>query len=147
MTDAFRTGEGVGWHEHDPDLFEGTERFFRPGYNANLVDAWIPALDGVEAKLKARRAGRRHRLRPWRLARSSWPRPIRSRTFVGFDYHGASIERARKRAAEAGVGGPGPLRGRDGARPIPGTYDLVASSTACTTWAIRSARRRTCASR
>jgi len=52
VTEAFRTGAGVGWHEHDPDLFEGTERFFRPNYAAHLVSEWIPALDGVEAKLK-----------------------------------------------------------------------------------------------
>ncbi|MGH9761525.1 MAG: SAM-dependent methyltransferase, partial [Blastocatellia bacterium] len=49
---AFRTGEGVGWHEHHHDLFRGTERFFRPNYNANLVSNWIPALDGVEERLK-----------------------------------------------------------------------------------------------
>src|ERR1700722_8144698 len=48
---AFRTGRGLGWHEHCPCLFRGTERFFRPGYNANLVSDWIPALDGVEARL------------------------------------------------------------------------------------------------
>ena len=53
ITAAFRSGAGVGWHEHHHDLFAGTERFFRPGYVANLVPAWIPALDGVEAKLEA----------------------------------------------------------------------------------------------
>ena len=53
IADAFKTGEGVGWHEHDGGLFGGTERFFRPGYAANLVTSWIPALEGVEAKLKA----------------------------------------------------------------------------------------------
>jgi len=53
ITDAFRTGEGVGWHEHHHDLFTGTERFFRPGYAANLVSSWIPALDGVQAKLES----------------------------------------------------------------------------------------------
>src|SRR5262245_16094787 len=47
VTDAFRTGKGVGWHEHDPQLFRGTERFFRPGYIANLVSSWIPSLDGI----------------------------------------------------------------------------------------------------
>src|SRR5215470_17852681 len=52
ITEAFRTGGGVGWHEHDAGLFRGTERFFRPGYAANLVNSWIPALDGVEEKLK-----------------------------------------------------------------------------------------------
>src|ERR1700732_4202212 len=48
---AFRTGEGVGWDEHDTELFEGTEKFFRPNYAANLVSSWIPALDGIDAKL------------------------------------------------------------------------------------------------
>jgi hypothetical protein len=52
IREAFKGGHGLGWHEHDPDLFEGTERFFRPGYNAHLVSTWIPALDGVEEKLK-----------------------------------------------------------------------------------------------
>jgi len=53
IAEAFRTGKGVGWHEHSKCLFSGTERFFRPGYNANLVSNWIPMLEGVEAKLKA----------------------------------------------------------------------------------------------
>src|ERR1051326_3643356 len=52
ITEAFRSGEGVGWHEHHASLFEGTEKFFRPTYLHNLINAWIPALDGVEAKLK-----------------------------------------------------------------------------------------------
>ncbi len=51
--EAFRTGDGIGWHEHDPDLFQGTERFFRPGYGANLVQSWIPSLNDAEAKLRA----------------------------------------------------------------------------------------------
>ena len=53
MTQALRTGLGLGWHEHDACLFSGTERFFRPGYAANLVSSWIPALNGVEKRLKA----------------------------------------------------------------------------------------------
>ncbi|MBC8090811.1 MAG: SAM-dependent methyltransferase, partial [Pseudonocardia sp.] len=53
VTEAFRTGEGVGWHEQHEDVFTGCELFFRPGYVANLVPNWIPALDGVEAKLRA----------------------------------------------------------------------------------------------
>ena len=52
LTAAFRTGEGLGWHEHHDDLFAGTVRFFRPGYLANLTTSWIPALDGVEGKLR-----------------------------------------------------------------------------------------------
>ena len=57
ITEAFRTGKGVGWHEHDPSLFRGTERFFRPGYAAHLVKEWIPALDGVLEKLMAHAPG------------------------------------------------------------------------------------------
>ena len=53
VTEAFRTGAGVGWHEHDDEVFSGCERFFRPGYAANLVANWLPALDGVEAKLRS----------------------------------------------------------------------------------------------
>src|SRR5215510_5820904 len=53
ISEAFKSGGGVGWHEHDPGLFRGTERFFRPGYAAHLVSSWIPSLEGVEAKLKS----------------------------------------------------------------------------------------------
>src|SRR5258708_23036444 len=53
LLEAFRTGGGMGWHEHDHRLFRGTERFFRPGYRAHLVAEWIPALDGVKEKLEA----------------------------------------------------------------------------------------------
>jgi SAM-dependent methyltransferase len=102
MVQAFRTGEGVGWHEHNPDVFEGCERFFRPGYIGNLVDAWIPALDGVQARLEAGARvadiGCGHGASTVLMAQA-WP----SSTFTGFDYHPASIEEARKRAAEAGV--------------------------------------------
>jgi SAM-dependent methyltransferase len=102
VTAAFRTGAGVGWHEHNPDVFAGCERFFRPGYVANLVGAWIPALDGVEDKLAASArvadVGCGHGSSTVLMAQA-WP----ASTFVGFDYHPASIEQARKRAAEAGV--------------------------------------------
>jgi 2-polyprenyl-3-methyl-5-hydroxy-6-metoxy-1,4-benzoquinol methylase len=102
IAQAFRTGNGVGWHEHDCRLFHGTERFFRPGYNAHLVSSWIPALDGVEAKLKegARVAdiGCGHGASTIIMAQA-YPESV----FVGFDYHAPSIEQARKRAAEAGV--------------------------------------------
>ena len=67
ITEAARSGEGVGWHEHDHDVHEGCERFFRPGYNANLVPSWLPALDGVVEKLERGGDGRRRRLRPRRL--------------------------------------------------------------------------------
>ena len=100
ITEAFKTGAGVGWHEHDAGLFRGTERFFRPGYVANLVAAWIPALDGVEAKLrkgaKVADVGCGHGASTILMAQA-YP----NSTFVGFDYHAPSIEWARK-AAEAG---------------------------------------------
>jgi SAM-dependent methyltransferase len=102
ITEAFRTGEGVGWHEHHHGLFEGTERFFRPGYNASLVTTWIPALDGVEAKLHAGARvadiGCGHGASTILMAQA-YP----ASTFVGYDYHEASIEAARTRARDAGV--------------------------------------------
>jgi len=103
FTEAFRTGKGVGWHEHDPRLFRGTERFFRPGYRAHLVSTWIPALDGVEQRLQAGAKvadiGCGHGASTTLMAQA-YPKS----EFVGFDYHGPSIETARKRAADAGVG-------------------------------------------
>jgi SAM-dependent methyltransferase len=103
IAEAFRTGEGVGWHEHDHDLFCGTERFFRPGYIANLVPSWIPALEGVERKLEAGAlvadVGCGHGASTVILAQA-YPRS----EFVGFDYHPGSIERARVAAREAGLG-------------------------------------------
>jgi SAM-dependent methyltransferase len=124
VADAFRTGRGVGWHEHDPGLFEGTERFFRPGYNANLVSSWIPALDGVEEKLRrgARVAdiGCGHGASTIILAKA-----FPESTFAGFDYHQASVERARERAAAAGVADRVHFEVA-AAKHYPGTYDLVA---------------------
>ncbi len=70
VTEAFRTGAGIGWHQHDDEVFAGCERFFRPGYAANLVSSWLPALDGVEAKLGSGRPRRRRRLRPRRVHRA-----------------------------------------------------------------------------
>jgi SAM-dependent methyltransferase len=102
VTKAFRNGNGVGWHEHDPELFAGTERFFRPGYAANLVSSWIPALDGVQAKLKrgARVAdvGCGHGASTLIMAQA-YP----NSTFVGFDYHQPSVQTAQQVATNAGL--------------------------------------------
>jgi SAM-dependent methyltransferase len=102
ITDAMRTGSGVGWHEHDADVFAGCERFFRPGYLANLTTSWLPALDGVEARL---RAGARvadigcgHGASTVLMA-TAYPEA----TFSGSDYHEGSVTEARIRAKEAGV--------------------------------------------
>lgn len=103
LIERFRTGEGLGWHEHDSGLFRGTEMFFRPGYAANLINSWIPALDGVEEKLKA---GAKVADIGCGLGASTilmaqaYPKSI----FIGFDYHDKSIEMARHRAKEGGVG-------------------------------------------
>lgn len=98
----FRTGKGMEWGEHHACLFHGTERFFRAGYNANLLSSWLPALEGVTAKLtngaKAADVGCGHGASTILMAKA-FPRS----EFVGIDYHDASIETARKRAAEAGV--------------------------------------------
>jgi SAM-dependent methyltransferase len=103
ILEAFRSGSGMGWHEHDHRLFRGTERFFRPGYRANLVPEWIPALEGVQEKLEggARVAdvGCGHGASTIIMA-EAFP----NSQFFGFDYHDASIARAREAADEAGVG-------------------------------------------
>jgi SAM-dependent methyltransferase len=98
----FRTGEGMEWGEHHPCLFHGTERFFRAGYNANLVSSWIPALDGVETKLKdgatVADVGCGHGSSTILLAKA-----FPNSDFVGYDYHAPSIETATERAKEAGA--------------------------------------------
>jgi len=125
ITQAFRTGDGVGWHEHDANLFFGTERFFRPNYQNHLLAEWIPALDGVREKL-ARGAdvadvGCGHGASTILMAQA-FPKS----RFFGFDYHSGSIEYARH------------VAGRDGlldqitfevasskSYPVNGGYDLV----------------------
>jgi 2-polyprenyl-3-methyl-5-hydroxy-6-metoxy-1,4-benzoquinol methylase len=102
ITEAARTGAGVGWHEHGHDVFDGCERFFRPGYNANLVAAWLPALDGVVGKLQGGATvadvGCGHGASTILMAQA-----FPASTFLGSDYHEGSITTARERAAEAGV--------------------------------------------
>jgi 2-polyprenyl-3-methyl-5-hydroxy-6-metoxy-1,4-benzoquinol methylase len=102
ITEAFQTGEGVGWHEHDSELFHGTERFYKPLYRTNLVQNWIPALNGVKQKLEAGAmvadVGCGYGLSTILMAQA-FPQSY----FEGFDYHGPSIEAARERALQAGV--------------------------------------------
>ena len=102
IEEGFRTGKGVGWHEHDPGLFHGTERFFRPGYKAHLCGEWIPALEGVESKLhdgaSVADIGCGHGASTVIMAQA-----FPASSFVGFDYHPASIEAARRRAEAEGV--------------------------------------------
>ena len=115
---------GVGWHDHVHDVHDGCERFFRPGYNANLVPTWLPALDGVVEKLEhgatVADVGCGHGSSTILMAQA-----FPNSTFVGSDYHEGSIETARARADEAGVGD----RVRFEVAPAagyPGTgYDLV----------------------
>ncbi|MFA1622645.1 class I SAM-dependent methyltransferase [Rhizobium mongolense] len=125
IAEAFRSGRGVGWHEHSVCLFRGTERFFRPGYNTHLVSSWIPALNGVEAKLKAGAkvadVGCGHGASTILMAQA-YP----ASRFFGFDYHAPSIEKARAAAEEAGVGDRVTFRQATAAEFPPQGYDMVA---------------------
>ena len=102
IAEAFRTGNGMAWGDHDPGVFVGVERFFRPGYEQFLVSSWIPALDGVPEKLErgatVADVGCGHGASTIILAQA-YPRS----RFIGFDNHPASIEAARRAADEAGV--------------------------------------------
>ena len=123
MMQAFRTGLGLGWHEHDVSLFHGTERFFRPGYAAHLVSSWIPALEGMAQRLEkgARVAdvGCGHGASTLIMA-EAYP----ASTFVGFDYHEPSIAHARAAAKKAGIADRVSFEVAS-ASGYPGTYDLV----------------------
>lgn len=102
LLDAFRTGKGIGWHEHDASLFHGTERFFRPGYAANIVSQWIPAIEGMANRLEAgglvADVGCGHGASTILMAQA-YPKS----RFHGFDYHSPSIQCARAAALAAGV--------------------------------------------
>jgi SAM-dependent methyltransferase len=104
IAESFRSGAGMGWHEHDDGVFHGCEKFFRPGYAANLVSTWIPSLQDVKAKLEA---GARvadvgcGKGSSTILMAKAFPKSH----FFGFDYHDKSIEAARETATREGVAG------------------------------------------
>jgi SAM-dependent methyltransferase len=125
IVEAFRSGKGLGWHEHDPALFCGTERFFRPGYNAHLVSEWIPALEGAKEKLEkgaqVADVGCGHGASTVIMAKA-FPRS----KFIGFDYHEPSVVKAREAARAAGVGERTQFEVA-AAKTFPGkNYDLIA---------------------
>lgn len=124
ITEAATSGVGFGWGEHGHDVHEGCERFFRPGYNANLVASWLPALDGVVAKLErgARVAdvGCGYGASTILMAQA-----FPNSSFTGSDYHGGSIDAARNRAQEAGVDGQVGFETAPAAAYTGTGYDLV----------------------
>ena len=124
ITGAFRSGAGVGWHTHDAGVFAGCERFFRPGYSASLTTAWLPALDGVEAKLRdgalVADIGCGHGASSVLMA-TEFPRT----TVVGSDYHADSVAEARKRAADHGLSDRVRFEVATAGTFTGGPYDLV----------------------
>jgi SAM-dependent methyltransferase len=121
---AFRSGAGMGWHEHDTGVFCGTEKFFRPSYAANLIGSWLPALDGVVQKLErgalVADVGCGHGSSTILMAQA-FPKSL----FVGFDYHAESVKAAQQRADDAGVGARVRFE-QAAAKTYPGRdYDLV----------------------
>lgn len=125
ITDAFRTGAGMGWHEHADGVFHGCEKFFRPGYAANLVSTWIPSLQDAKAKLEA---GARvadvgcGKGASTLLMAKAFPKS----QFFGFDYHDKSIEAARESARREGVADRVSFEVAKAKEFPGGSYDLVA---------------------
>lgn len=124
LAEGFKNGKGLGWHEHDPRLFLGTERFFRPGYKAALVPAWIPALEGVQAKLEAGAKvadiGCGHGASSIIMAQA-----FPNSKFYGYDYHEGSIKTAKERAKEAGATGNTKFEKASATEYKEGDFDLI----------------------
>src|SRR5215472_7767915 len=125
IADSFRSGAGMGWHEHHDGVFHGCEKFFRPGYIANLVNSWIPALDDVKSKLES---GARvadvgcGKGASTLIMAQSFPKS----QFFGFDYHDKSIEGAREASARAGINGRVKFEIAKAKEFPGGNYDFVA---------------------
>ena len=126
IAEGFRTGAGLGWGEQDVDVMLGCERFFRPGYLANLVPSWIPALEGVQDKLVD---GARVADIGCGLGASTvlLAQAFPTSSFAGSDYHQASIDEARKRASDAGVAHRVSFEVASAQNFSGAGYDLVAS--------------------
>jgi len=124
IVDAAKTGEGIGWHDHVHDVHEGCERFFRTSYNAHLVAEWLPALDGVVAKLErggsVADVGCGHGASTVLMA-AAFPQS----RFIGFDYYDDSIEIASERAKKSGVADRVEFTKASAASYPGGGYDLV----------------------
>jgi 2-polyprenyl-3-methyl-5-hydroxy-6-metoxy-1,4-benzoquinol methylase len=124
VAEAFRTGDGIPWNEQDPNVFEGTERFFRPGYTASLTTEWVPALDGVAGRLaeggRVADVGCGHGVAAILLARA-YPQA----SIHGYDFHDRSIQVARQRATEAGLGGRIQFETLDATSYPAGDYNLI----------------------
>ena len=120
---GFATGQGVGWGDHTSCLFCGVERFFKPGYAAHLIQDWLPALDGVVARLeqggRVADVGCGHGASTILMGKA-----FPNAQFVGFDFHPASVEHAREHARAEGVAGNVSFEVAS-ARDYPGSYDLV----------------------
>jgi SAM-dependent methyltransferase len=124
IAEAFRTGEGMGWHEHDQGVFSGCEKFFRPGYAASLVSAWLPAMNEMTAKLEkgalVADVGCGHGASTILMAQA-----FPNTSFIGYDYHEGSLVAARRAAQRAGVDDHVRFE-KASAQAYPGSdYDLV----------------------